>query len=73
MFLYCVRALGTPEPTLSTLVDTDNRARRLQCIQSMGSSSVNSDGDSIDFSRPMFLGIPNPMEFPVVASEWEVS
>ena len=37
------------------------------------SSSVNSDGESIDFSMPMFLGIPNPMEFPVTASEWEVS
>ena len=71
----CVRVLGTPEPTLGALEDTVwdvNRARRLQCIQSR-SSRVNRDGGSVDFSRPTFLGIPNPMEFPVIASEWEVS
>ena len=75
VFLYCVRVLGTPEPTLGTLEDTvsnGNRARRLQCIESR-SSHVNSDGGSIDFSRPTLLGIPNPTEFPVIASEWEVS
>ena len=70
-----MRVLGTPKPTLSALEDTvsdDNLATPLECIQSR-SSSENSDGGSIDFSRPMFLGIPNPMEFPVIASEWEVS
>ena len=38
VFLYCVRVLGTPEPTLSTLEDTasdDNRATPLQCIVMM--------------------------------------
>ena len=77
MFLFCVRPLGTADPTLRTLEDTisNNRARELQCMQppSALTSTVNDNDGTIDFSRPMFLWIPNPMEFPVAASEWEVS
>ena len=74
MFLFCVRPLGTADPTLSTLEDT-NRASELQCMQPPSAlrSGVANDGRSINFGMPTFLGIPNPMEFPVTASMWEVS
>ena len=77
MFLFCVRPLGTADPTLRTLEDTisNNRARELQCMQppSALTSDEANDGDHINFARRTFLGIPNPMEFPVTASMWEVS
>ena len=78
MFLFCVRRLGTADPILSTLKDTisdANRSRELQCVQPPPAltSTVNDNDLPIDFSRPIFLGIPNPMEFPVTVSEWEVS
>ena len=78
MFLFCVRPLGTADPTLSTLKDTisNNRARELQCMQppsALTSDEANGDGRPINFVRQTFLGIPNPMEFPVTASMWEVS
>ncbi len=80
-FFYCVRPLGSPSLTLDTLADTisersiSNRAAELQCLQTQAPfrSETNVDGASIDFSQAMFLGVPNPLQFQVTASEWEVS
>ena len=77
MFLFCVRPLGTADPTLRTLEDTisNYRARELQCIQPPSAlrSDEANDGSRMNFAGPMFLGILNPMEFQVTASMWEVS
>lgn len=81
-FFYCVRPIGTPVPTQETLFADDSieaplqvRASALQCMQSPSAfrSDTNVDGGFVDYSGPTFLGLPNPMEFHVEASKWEVS
>ena len=80
VFFYCVRPLGTPTQTLETVLgDTvfedsiEDRERELQCTPSLAAFRSTPTDDFIDFSQPTFLGIPNPMEFQVVANKWEVS
>ena len=68
-------------PALQTLISAaseqviDDQARELLCLQPQTAfrTDINTNGVSIDFSGPMLLGIPNPMEFRVNTSEWEVS
>jgi hypothetical protein len=79
VFFCCVRPLGTPTQTLQTISEDvestiGSRRRELQCIQAtVFQSSPNDNSAFIDFSSPSFLGIPNPMEFEIGDSEWEVS
>ena len=80
-FFFCVRPLEATVPSLATLRQTDSersvqsRAGLLQCLQPPAAfrSSTVMDGAAIDFTGPLFLGIPNPMTFQVTASAWEVS
>ena len=79
-FFACVRPLNTSRPTLQTSIDSvpvrslQRRAELLQCLQPPAAirSGVNTDAGPIDFMGPTFLGTPNPMEFQVTATEWEV-
>ena len=70
-FLFCVRPLGTPRPLLADI----QSARDLQCLQTstVYQSEINFNGAAINFTEPMFLGLPNPLEFSVNDSDWEVS
>ena len=76
-----MRPLGTPTPTLLELNDNRfersivHRARDLQCTvppPDAFRSRTNNDDGRIDFSQSEFLGVPNPMEFPVTDTVWEV-
>ena len=82
VFFYCVRPSGTPTQTLETILEDtefdnlnsiEDRERELQCTPSLAAFRSTPTNDFIDFSQPTFLGIPNPMEFQVVANKWEVS
>ena len=83
VFFYCLRPLGTPTSTLEAILENrmifensvEDRARELQCLQPPPAfrSDRNMDDRFIDFSETEFLGLPNPMEFQVNASMWEVS
>lgn len=86
-FFFCLRPLGTPVQSLQDLQETvpdhysgnqtsvEARARLLGCLQPPAAfgSSVNTDGEVIEFAGSMFLGLPNPVEFRVRDSEWEVN
>lgn len=80
-FFFCVRPLGTARQTLDILLAsvpinmTEQRGTYLQCLQPPPAltSSINTDGLPIDYSSAIFLGLPNPLEFRVNASVWEVS
>lgn len=71
-FFSCARPLGTPRETLSSLIDTVSldRAEALQCIQPLAAirSTTNTDGASIDFEGPTFLGLANPIGFEIDAN-----
>ena len=82
-FFFCLRPLTTPPPG-DTVQDfqrnvsvgsVEERAELLQCLQPPGAlrSGINRNGEQIDFNRTTFLGLPNPLEFSVSASQWEVS
>ena len=76
-----MRPLGAAPLTTSFVlgtIDEDSvavRAGMLGCLQppSAFRSGINTDGEFISFFGQTFLGLPNPMEFPVRASRWEVS
>ena len=56
--------------------EMEQRAADLQCMQppaAIRSDGANQDGLQIDFTRPTFLTVPNPIEFQVNAITWEVS
>ena len=80
-FFFCVRPLGTAMPTTQSLLTSggtrssaEQRAADLQCLQPPAAlrSDVNTDGEATEFIGPRFLGLPNPMEFHITASKWEV-
>ncbi len=79
-FFFCVRPLGTPLPAGQAFLNTVsehsvvNRARDLQCLQTPAAfrSQTNNDAAFINFQQPMFLGLPNPLVFRVIANEYEV-
>ncbi len=81
-FFFCLRPLGAA-PLSTTLVSNytgENsvtaRARNLGCLESppaLRSSEVDFNGNLDDFASPTFLGLPNPIEFSVMATKWEVS
>ena len=83
IFFYCLRPLGTPTRTLEAILENrlifensiEDHARELQCLQPPPAfrSDRNVDDGFINFSETEFLGLPNPMEFQVNASMWEVS
>ena len=81
-FFHCLMFPGSIPPieiTLNSLSmtarDIVTRARDLNCLQPSLAlmSDVNFDGEMIDFSSGTFLGLPNPLEFEVVAGRWTVS
>jgi hypothetical protein len=77
LFFYCVRPLGTPTQTEQTISEDIEstihiRMRELQCMQAFR-SHFSLDGQSMNFSEPLLLGIPNPLKFSVESKEWQVS
>lgn len=81
-FFYCVRPLGTnvtpPGPTTATAPGVfigERTIAMLQCLQPPGAvrSDVNNISASVDFTSATLLGQPNPLEFKVIATKWEVS
>lgn len=54
---------------------SENLATTVQCLQPPAAfrSDRNIDSNYINYAEPMFLGVPNPMEFEVNSSEWEVN
>ena len=73
----------TPRPRDTSLAfqqtisiqSVEERAELLQCLQPPGAlrSDINRDGNVIDFQGTTFLGLPNPLQFTVISSQWEVS
>ena len=80
-FFYCLMPLGVV-PDVSDVFDTveeenrDTRAELLGCIQpgTALKSDVSRDtlGTQIEFDNDTVLGLPNPLEFVVQASKWQV-
>ena len=82
-FFYCLMPLGVVLDTNDVLdtVEEENRVTRaeeLGCIQPETAlkSDVMRDTDQlnrqIEFDRDTVLGLPNPLEFVVQASKWQV-
>ena len=82
-FFYCLMPLGVVLDTNDVLdtVEEENRVTRaeeLGCIQPETAlkSDVMRDTDQlnrqIEFDNDTVLGLPNPLEFVVQASEWQV-
>ena len=79
-FFVCVRPFNaaplTDVRTATTIANVTARADILGCLQPPAAFRSNNDFDASgisNFTGQSFLGIPNPMEFPVTASQWEVS
>ena len=80
-FFFCVRPLNTPIPQRQTIIDSvserrvPSRAVQLQCLQPPAAIRTNVDDDAgpVNSVGELFLGMPNPMVFPVASQEWEVS
>ena len=66
--------------SLQTILDSvperslEARAEQLQCLQTPPPlrSGVDENGNDLDLSGTDLLGLSNPMEFRVTASEWMV-
>ena len=81
-FFFCLRPLMTPHPgnTAQAFQETvyvrsvEERTELLQCLRPPGAlrSGINTNGRGIDYHMT-FLGLPNPLQFTVNASQWEVS
>ena len=80
-FFYCLMPLGVVPDTNDVLdtVEEENRVTRaelLGCIQpgTALKSDVSRDtlGTQIEFDNDRVLGLPNPLEFVVQASKWQV-
>ena len=56
------------------LEDAILRAEQLGCLSTSAAmqSSINTDGEPINFNAGTVLGLPNPLEFEVDAVRWEV-
>ena len=80
-FFYCLMpSESTPlsDDDISDTVPVNNRiirADRLGCLQPSTAqrSSINMDGEMINFLSERVLGLPNPLEFEVAADRWQVS
>ena len=62
---------------LSTISEesASTRGEELGCSQppaALNTTVLNMNGEAIDFSSGMFLGLPNPLEFEVTADRWQV-
>ena len=78
-FFYCLMPLGglvITDDIVSSLPERDitTRADQLGCLETPTAlrSDVDTDGESLNFLADTFLGLPNPMEFRVTASRWQV-
>ena len=76
-FFFCVKPFGEDlvsieTATTSILSTVASRAITLGCFSALR-SETDVDAGFSDFFSPVFLGLPNPMEFLVNATQWEVS
>ena len=80
-FLFCLRPFDSVPLSTNTVNNSRQvqhlatRASNLGCLEPPPAqrSEIDSNGMLSSFTTPTFLGLPNPMDFPVTATKWEVS